>query len=274
MKLDSHVHVWVQQPEQYPWQPIGGYVPENEASAEMLLAEMDAAGVDGAILVQPTPYGWDNSYLLDAAANYPERFRCVCLVDPLEKTGPQALQQLVEEHRIAGIRINWHIQPVHVWRENAHHSALWAVANKLCVPICLQLTPEHLGFLGEMAERHGVPMVIDHLGRPREGAKPDDADFTDLLALAAHENIYVKLSGLNYYSGQKAPYRDVWPLIQAVVERFGAQRCMWGSDFPFVQDHWSYGGLLSTVQNDWKLDAEQLEWVLGGTANRLWWQRK
>ncbi len=86
MIIDSHVHVWVQQPEKYPWQPIGGYVPENEASVEMLLAVMDAAGVEGAVLVQPTPYGWDNSYLLDAAERYPDRFRCVCLVDPLDES--------------------------------------------------------------------------------------------------------------------------------------------------------------------------------------------
>jgi len=272
MILDSHVHVWVQQPEAYPWQPIGGYVPENEAPAEMLLSEMDAAGVDGAVLVQPTPYGWDNSYLLDAASRYPERFRTVCLVDALDKAGPQNLHRLVGEHQIAGIRINWHIQPVHVWQENTHHRALWAVASKLGVPVCLQLTPDYLDFLGEAAEQYGIPVVIDHLGRPAVGAQPNDAGFSDLLDLAAHKNVHVKLSGLNYYSGEGAPYRDVWPLIRAVVERFGAQRCMWGSDFPFVQDHWSYGGLLSTIRKDWQLEPGQLEWVLGGTARRLWWR--
>ena len=272
MIIDSHVHVWVQDPEKYPWQPIGGYVPENEASVEMLLAEMDAASVDGAVLVQPTPYGWDNNYLLDAAGRYPDRFRCVCLVDPLDKAGPQSLQILVEEHHIAGIRINWHIQPVHVWRENVHHRALWAVANKMKVPICLQLTTEYLGFLGEMAEQYDVPVVIDHLGRPRVGAQLNDSDFIDLLGLAAHQGIHIKLSGLNYYSGVAAPYRDVWPLIEAVCQQYGAQRCMWGSDFPFVQDHWSYAELLSTVKNQWHFSEEQLDWVLGGTARSLWWK--
>jgi L-fucono-1,5-lactonase len=272
MIIDSHVHVWVQHPEKYPWQPIGGYVPENEASVEMLLAVMDTAGVGGAVLVQPTPYGWDNSYLLDAAERYPDRFRCVCLVDPLDENGSDALRRLVDERQIAGIRINWNIQPVEVWLTNAHHHALWKTACELAVPICLQLTPEYLRLAGDMAEEYCGQMVVDHLGRPNTSAHSSDPQFMQLLALAAYKNVYVKLSGLNYYSDGQAPYRDVWPLIEAVCEGFGAQRCMWGSDFPFVQDHWSYDGLLSTIKKDWHLSPEQLDWVLGTTARNLWWQ--
>jgi predicted TIM-barrel fold metal-dependent hydrolase len=272
MKIDSHVHVWVQKPRQYPWQPIGGYVPENEAPAEMLLALMDSAGVDGAVLVQPTPYGWDNSYLLDTVERYPRRFRCVCLVDPLAEDGSQTLRRLVEEHLIAGIRINWNIHSPELWLTNAHHHMLWKTASELAVPICLQLTPEHLRLLGNMADEYAVRVVVDHLGRPAKAAQPSASQFEELLSLAKRENVHVKLSGLNYYSGEAAPYRDVWPLIEAVCERFGARRCMWGSDFPFVQDHWSYDGLLSTVKNDWRLNPEELDWILGGTANRLWWQ--
>ncbi|MDX9865415.1 MAG: amidohydrolase family protein, partial [Anaerolineaceae bacterium] len=260
-------------PEHYPWQPIGGYVPENEAPAEKLLALMDAAGVDGAVLVQPTPYGWDNSYLLDAAGRYPDRFRCVCLVDPLAEDGPDDLRRLVGEHRIAGIRINWNIHPAEVWLTNAHHHSLWKTASKLEMPICLQLTPDYLHLLGGMAEEYGVRVVVDHLGRPVKAASPSNAQFKALLGLAVQKNIFVKLSGLNYYSGEAAPYRDVCPLIEAVCEQFGAQRCMWGSDYPFVQDHWSYSGLLSTVKDDWNLSSEHLGWVLGGTASRLWWRQ-
>lgn len=272
MIIDSHVHLWVQQPEKYPWGPIGGYVPENEAPAETLLTLMDASGVDGAVLVQPTPYGWDNSYLLDAAKRYPDRFRCVCLVDPQAEESPQVLRDLVDEHRIAGIRINWNIHPVEVWQTSLNHHALWKAASKLGLPVCLQLTPDQLRLLGNMANEYGVRVVVDHLGRPARAASPDDAQFVKLLDLAENENIHVKLSGLNYYSGGESPYRDVWPLINEVCARFGVQRCMWGSDFPFVQDHWSYAELLATVRNDWQLDSEQLAWVLGATAQKLWWQ--
>ncbi|MCD4674343.1 MAG: amidohydrolase [Anaerolineaceae bacterium] len=273
MILDSHVHVWVQNPEQYPWQPIGGYIPENEASVEMLLAVMDAAGVDGAVLVQPTPYGWDNSYLLDSAKRYPDRFACVCLVDPLAEEGADALRNLVENYRIAGVRINWNTHPAHIWQASINHHAVWETASGLGLPICLQLVPEHIGLLSDMASEYAVRIVVDHLGRPVKAAQPSDPQFMKLLGLAGKENIHVKLSGLNYYSAQAAPYRDVWPLVEAVYRQFGAQRCMWGSDFPFVQDHWSYSEFLSAVKNEWHLNAEQLDWVLGGTAKMLWWQK-
>ena len=271
MIIDSHVHVWVQQPEKYPWSPIGGYVPESEAPAEALLSLMDAAGVESAVLVQPTPYGWDNSYLLDAAKRFPNRFRCVCLVDPMAEDAPQILSQLVEQHGIAGIRINWHIKPVEVWQTDVHHRALWQTVSRLGLPVCLQLTPKYFDLLREMVEEFDLRVVIDHLGRPKTAASLEDVQFVKLLDLAQDDRIYVKLSGLNYYSGESSPYRDVWPLLKTVYDRFGAQRCMWGSDFPFVQDHWSYAGLLDTVRNGWQFDADGMAWVLGGTALNLWW---
>lgn len=273
MILDSHVHVWVQKPEIYPWQAIGGYVPQNEASAEMLLSVMDAAGVDGAVLVQPTPYGWDNRYLMDCVKRYPDRFRGVCLVDPLAASGAQALQRLVEEEDMRGVRINWTLQPDAVWQTNPHHRVVWETARDLGVPVCLQMTAQNFGLLGELAREYPqVKIVVDHLGRPVLGEQPASPSFVVFLELARLDNIYIKLSGLNYYSEEKAPYQDVWPLLQAVCREFGAARCMWGSDFPFVQEHWSYAELLATVQNKLQFEEAQLAGVLGGTAQKLWWQ--
>ena len=273
MILDAHVHVWVQNPDRYPWQVIGGYIPETEAPVEALLAVMDAARVDGAVLVQPTPYGWDNSYLLDCARRYPDRFRTVCLVNPLTEEGAVNLKCLVSEFRIAGVRINWNLHPTSIWQANPYHLSLWETISELNLPVCLQMTSDQIGLLAELAGKYPqVRIVIDHLGRPRRGGQPSDPAFAQFLGLAQRANIHVKLSGLNYYSDQQAPYRDVWQLVQSVYRQFGAQRCMWGSDFPFVQEHWSYQLLLSTVQQDWNISAADLEWVLGGTAFKLWWQ--
>ena len=274
MIIDSHLHVWVQKPDQYPWQPIGGYIPENEAPVEKYLEVMDAEGVDRAVLVQPTPYGWDNSYLLDSSAAHPDRFRTVCLVDPLSEGAAGELADLVAEGA-NGVRINWHLQPVEVWEENLHHQALWRCAQELDIPICLQLTPEYIPLVRKMAINYsGVKVVMDHLGRPKSGCLPEDSTFRSLLKLSQFPNLYIKLSGMNYYSQEAAPYRDTWLLLQAVHANFGSQRCMWGSDFPFVMEHWTYSDLLHTLKTQLNFSTDALNWILGKTARLLWWKEE
>ena len=272
MIIDSHLHVWTQQTERYPWQPIGDYIPENEASVEQYIALMDREGVDRAVLVQPTPYGWDNSYLLDSAAAYPSRFRTVGLVDPLSEAGAERLEELVAKG-MNGIRLNWHLQPVEVWEESPHHFRLWERAQQLDVPICLQMTLDYTRLVRRMALNFsGVRIVIDHLAKPPKGCLPGDSAFQSFLKLSQYPNLYLKLSGMNYYAQESAPYQDTWPLLQAAKANFGSQRCMWGSDFPFVIEHWTYLDLLKTLKTRLGFSQVDLEWILGKTARMLWWK--
>ena len=274
MIVDSHLHIWVQQPNRYPWQPIGGYTPEDEAPVEKYLEIMDMEGVDRAVLVQPTPYGWDNSYLLDSAAAHPDRFRSVCLVDPLSEGASEKLADLVAKG-VNGVRINWHLQPAEVWETNAHHLKLLECAQDLNVPVCLQLTPEYFWLARKIAIHYsGVKIVLDHLGRPNKGCSPDDALFQSLIKLSQYPNLYIKLSGMNYYSQEGSPYSDTWSLLQTVNANFGSQRCLWGSDFPFVNEHWTYSDLLLTLKTRLRFSAEDLSWILGKTARLLWWKEE
>ncbi|MDE2839129.1 MAG: amidohydrolase family protein, partial [Chloroflexota bacterium] len=81
--VESHVHIWTQD-NNYPFAPTlpDVPVPTTDATAEMLLEETGKAGVDHVVLVQPSTYGWDNSYLADSIARYPRQLAGVCLVDP------------------------------------------------------------------------------------------------------------------------------------------------------------------------------------------------
>lgn len=270
MIIDSHTHVWTLDSQRYPWQPIGGYVPETPAPYTLLQAEMLSAGVDRAVLVQPTPYGWDNQYLLDALEAAPDQFKAVCLVDPFSPSGPAQLERLVRDRGVSGVRINWHLEPPPKWQAAPAYLALWSQAQKIGVPICLQLTPLYLPLVGEFAQRFpGVKIVLDHLGRPEPGSSPGDAGFASFLALCEIAQIYVKLSGLYYFSLGAAPYEDTWKLLKKAVETFTPQRCLWGSDFPFVNQHWSYPDMIDTLKKVFKRP-RILDWILGGTAETLW----
>ena len=269
MIIDSHLHLWVNDPVRYPWSPIGGYIPKTEAPLAHYLEVMDANGVDGAVFVQPTPYGWDNSYLLECKQSAPAKFKAVVLVDPLSDQAAESLERLVVDGA-DGLRINLHLQPLEKWQDSAF-SQLWVRCVALDLPVCLQLTPEHLPFVGQLAAEYPTRIILDHLARPKVGSVPEDDAFHALLHLAEQPNICVKLSGMNYYSAQSAPYRDTWQLLQAVKESFGAERCLWGSDFPFVEEHWSYRENLDIIRNELGFSDQDLDWVLGRTAKSIWW---
>ena len=93
----------------------------------------------------------------------------------------------------------------------------------------------------------------------------------DLCALGLkHKNIYLKLSAHFRVSSQEAPRTDLQPRFDAAVDAFGADRLMWGSDFPFVQLNGGQRASLEAVRGFARnLPQEAQDALLGGTARRL-----
>ena len=269
MRIDSHLHLWVNDPENYPWHPIGGYVPETVAPLSQYLDVMERNGVDGAVLVQPTPYGWDNAYLLHCKQENPETFRAVVLVDPLSKEAAQNLTSLFNQGA-DGLRINLHIKPLSAWDSQQFHD-LMAQCVQLNCPVCFQLTSQYFPLLERLCEEYPLNFVIDHLGRPEPGCSIEDPQFMTFLNFSRHPNVFIKLSGMYYYSKHLAPFPDTWDLLRAAKDRFGADHCMWGSDFPFVEEHWSYTENIDSIQGLFDRSENDLAWIFRKTAQSLWW---
>lgn len=270
MTIDAHLHLWVSKPDQYPWNPIGGYIPEKEAPLESFLPLAVKNDIEKAVLVQPTPYGWDNSYMMECKKSQPDFFRTVVLVDPFSENAPEELLRLHAEGA-DGIRINLHLKSLSEWHTKTFFDLLWT-CEKNSIPVCLQMTQDYICFVNGLAEECETVFILDHLARPEPGIKPDDNLFQKLLTAADCPNIFIKLSGLNYFSSETAPYEDTWKLLQAAKEAFTAERCMWGSDFPFVEEHWSYEDNLKTYRESIGFAAEELEWIMGKTAESIWWE--
>src|SRR5260370_38955475 len=72
----------------------------------MLLALMKQHGVEKTVLIQYIGYRWDNRFVADALKQYPQYFRGVCRVDPVDPGSPDRLAQLVEEQRFHGVRLS------------------------------------------------------------------------------------------------------------------------------------------------------------------------
>lgn len=236
--IDTHVHVWANDPARFPFahptqrnfQP-----PALAGTAEMLLEEMERHGIDFAVLVQVIYYGWDNRYLAEVLSRHPHHFRAQGLIDPTAPDVAARLEFWMREHRFSGMRLS----PIYYkgreeWMTSAAHHELWRKAAKLGAIFNFFIAAPQLARLDTMLAAHpDVKVVIDHLARVDLAGPDADAEVAQLAALARHRNVWVKISELNLLSpSKKAPYADTWPCLRRVYEAFGPDRLIWGTGFP------------------------------------------
>ena len=124
---------------------------------------------------------------------------------------------------------------------------LWAQATKLDLVLCPLVSAEHLPTLDPMlAEFADTRVVIDHFGHAET---PDN--LRALVKLARHRRVHVKASGFYKFGDRKAPYDDLSSMIGRVVDAFGSERVLWGSDCPFqIQAGNNYEDAVSLVARE------------------------
>ena len=103
----------------------------------------------------------------------------------------------------------------------------------MCVSI--QVWHDQLVALAPLLERAGVRILIDHCGRPTPGAGIDQPGFQALLQLARTKRAFVKLSGYPKFSGEPHPHADAMPYVDALLDAFTPDGCLWASDWPFLR---------------------------------------
>jgi L-fuconolactonase len=271
-RCDTHVHVWTMDEEKYPWNSILSIakVPTHAFTAEQLLAEMDGNGVERAILVQPSTYGWNNLYLIETLEKYPQRFRGIVLADPVDPGIEQRLTTLAERPGVVGVRFHLlEARQVEVFRAASERVRRGARAAGLAVTF-----QAHAGTIDTVTEfakaTQDVTIVLDHLGLIWSG-DARSRGLSDLQQLAALPNVYVKLSAIEAIPDEPAPFGSKSELVSAVVDTFGARRTMWGSNFPHGRAAGSYGEVAAAMDlllpTLGAVDRELIEWR---TAETVW----
>lgn len=267
MIVDAHVHAWIPPSEAYPWQPLGNLAPEVPWTIEEQVAAMTRVGIDRAILVQMSWYGYDNRYLLDCARRYPGLFGIVGMVDPASPTVAETMDHLLAAG-VRGFRLMPRLRPDIPW----DHARLWSAANERSAILTLLVGPEQAVAIEPLLAAYPrVTVVIDHLARPDQETDPDRPLFHRLLELARYPNLYLKVSAFAAISHQSFPYADVAGLLRQAWAAYGAERLMWGSDYAMARDLCSMEDALAAAEQ--ALDfasAVDRDWIMGGTAARLW----
>jgi L-fuconolactonase len=231
--LDAQVHAYERNHPGRPW--VGTLYGPPEVIGDQMVAAMDAVGVDGAILVSPfSMYRFDASYALEVYAAHPSRFRLVKPVDPTDPAVVDTIAEWAATEGTVGIRI--------FLRDEASTDPADTGINRVLATAATHSLPVNLASRGRLdqaaqlaARNRNTRLVIDHLGlaQPHEPPPPAEpfAELPKLLALAAHDNVAVKISGACTLSHEPFPYNDIWDPLGRVFDAFGFDRCMWGTDW-------------------------------------------
>jgi len=267
--IDAHAHVWSSDPATYPWQPILAHVPPPTllAPVERMKADMDRAGVDKVVLVQPSVYGWDNRYLMECLAGAPGRFLGICLINPRSNTPLDDLKRWCGPGGCQGLRLNTIRQGDLSWLAADERRPLFAALEALNLSLSFHMDIDQAPVVAELAARHpAIPFIIDYLGG-EVLARSDASIYLDLLAL--RPNVYFKLLCVAEDARTPYPFPDIVPFYRAVLERFGAARVLYGSDYPGVCTVCSYEQAVDWGRNFAGLSNDERALVMGGTAARL-----
>nr|XP_027097710.1 uncharacterized protein LOC113717203 isoform X4 [Coffea arabica] len=259
--IDSHLHVWASPQEaadNYPYFP--GQEPTLPGHADFLLRCMKEAGVDGALIVQPINHKFDHSYVTSVLKKYPSKFVGCCLANPTEDgKGIEEFENLILK------------------MTNDIGKAIFSKAGELGVPVgfmCMKGLNLHISEIKELCmEFPKTTVLLDHLAFCKPPINDEESKlFSELLKLSRFPQVYVKFSALFRVSRNPYPYDDLCQVLSQVVSSFGANRVMWGSDFPYVVAECGYKEAKEAafrLAQQVPLSSSEMESIMGNTIQRV-----
>ena len=273
LTIDAQVHAYERNHPRRPW--VGSLRGPEQVTGDDMVAAMDAVGVDGALLVSPhSMYRYDASYALEVYAKHPGRFGLIKPVDPSDPSVAEIIANWAATEGTVGVRIMLNREGVSTDATDPGLNRLLATAARHALPVNLMATGR-LPQAGELAARNpDTNIVIDHLGLPQPHQPPAPpqpfADLPKLLALAAHSNITVKVTGACTLSHQPFPYNDIWDPLARVFDAFGLDRCMWGTDWTRAVDLLTYQQGVEAFRVTDRLTADDRAVLMGETLRRVY----
>jgi L-fuconolactonase len=268
--VDAAIHVASPDTARFPRSSAFPRAPVVPASVEDFESAIIPLGVSQAVVVQPSQYGFDNSYLCQVLAARPDRYAGVALIDPADTAGADAVAAMRESVPIAGIRLGPNFDDGRDWLGAANEPLIRQVG-ELGMVASIFMRPSHIDQVEGWLETHpGLSVVIDHLGRPDMiDGDPIEA-VRDLSRLGRFQELHLKVSGLLRLSRQPFPHRDSWEWIKVAAESYGVERLMWGSDYPLTADAGNYQQAIEMILSATAgMTAAERQQLLAGTARRL-----
>lgn len=273
--IDAHQHfwqrgrfkgdVWLDEPRHRPIS--GSFLPED------LKPLLHYHGLSGSVFVQTQHDVEENRWALDLAKQHPFILGVVGWVDLASPACEDQLLEFKANPKFVGVR--------HITQGEADDDFIvrddvvrgLRVLEKHRVPFDLLFFVKHLKHAATLAKKlPDLPMVIDHLAKPRIQEHQVAGWIEPLKAAAKFPNVYCKLSGMVTEADWKAwKPADLKPYVDAALEAFGPDRCMYGSDWPVCLLAAPYPGQYGALNEILSgLSASDRAKIFGGTAEKFY----
>ena len=267
MEIDAHHHVWTFARGDYSW-----LTPDLPIARDYSLDELRPllGAIAGTVLVQAAATDAETDFMLAVARGSGGLVRGVVgWVDLAAADAPAQVAARADDPLIVGLRpmLQDIADPRWILRHDVQAGLAAMAARGLCLDALI--TPRHLPAIGELAQlQPKLKVVIDHAAKPNI-AGGDFHSWATAIAAVAHATPWCcKLSGLATEAGAQWSAETLRPYVAHLLAVFGAERLMWGSDWPVLELAGDYAGWLAAARA-LVPQAARAE-VFGGTAARFY----
>lgn len=271
--IDAHHHLWSYDPAEYAWISKEMSVLARDFSPEDLRAEMKKARIDGSVVVQARQTLQETEWLLSLAKNHPYLRGVVGWAPISSESFPRHLEKFSQEKKLKGLRHVVQDEPDENFiLRSDFNRGISALTNSGLV-FDILIFARHLPAAIQFVDQHPKQVfVLDHIAKPAIAKAMLDPWRAHIRQLAEHKNVYCKLSGMvteanwsNWSAG------DLQPYVDTILEAFGPQRLMAGSDWPVCLLATTYEGWFATLHKMLhSLSVPEKVNIFGNVASRVY----
>ncbi|WP_225919268.1 amidohydrolase family protein [Actomonas aquatica] len=275
MQLDSHQHFWRYHPRDYDWIDDRMAAIRQDFTPTDLAPRLSANALDGSIAVQARQSLAETAWLLELAAAHPHVIRGVVGWLPLREQGAaigDVLAPWAGRAALKGVRHVLQGEPDAYMADAAFNAALHQLPDLGLSYDLLVMAPQLPAAIALVDRHPELPMVLDHIAKPVVRGAPDPSWVNAIRELARREHVCCKVSGIvTEVPDWQWTTDEIRPYFETVLEAFGPQRLMFGSDWPVCLVAADYADWANCVrQLISPLSPDEQAAIMGGTAARFY----
>lgn len=274
MRIDSHQHFWLYEPAAYPWIQPSMEILRRDYLPTDLEPQLVGYDLDGSMVVQAQHTMAETRWLLEMASTRPSILGVVGWTPLIEPAVARTVEQLAAVPALKGLRHILHDEPDdrYMLRDDFNRGLACLSQHDLVYDVVV--FARHLPAVLELVDRHpSQRFVVDHLAKPTiRAARFDEEWARNLRRLAERPHVACKLSGLVTEVRDDAWTRDLLrPYVEMVLEAFGADRVLFGSDWPVCLLRSTYSDWLAAVRDLLAaLSTSEQQAIMGDNAARVY----
>ncbi len=258
-KIDSHQHFWQYSPETHGWISDEMAVLKQDFLPNNLAPLLKANNCTGCVAVQASQTLAETDWLLSLAAQNDFILGVVGWVDLRDPQLANTLHRLSKNPKLKGVRHVIQDEPDDEFMLQANFIRGVNLLAEYDLTYDLLIFEKHLpSALSFVEQVSGVPIVVDHIAKPNISERELQPWKKNITALAQNSSAYCKISGIvTEANWQSWKYDDLLPYLDTVVEAFGTDRLMIGSDWPVCLLAAEYEGVMEIVNQYFAPFSEQ-----------------